>query len=104
MCLKRFDRRGALVQRRAMNSDDHDKHAEGLVRQVWNNKFPHAAARFPWSPLVMGIDESLADEIACSLHPMPADMAAALDYWRDKMVATIDEIVQSYKNNPPSDT
>jgi hypothetical protein len=81
-------------------NDDHSKHAEGLVRQVWNNKFPHVAAHLSWDPLVLGIDESLADEIVCSLHPMPEEMAAALDWWRDKMVAAIDEIVQHYKNNP----
>jgi hypothetical protein len=79
-----------------MNNDDH---AEGLVRQVWNNKFP-TRAHLPWHPLHMGLDESLAEAIAHSLHPFPADMAVALDWWRNKMVATIDELVQHYKNNP----
>ena len=102
MCLERFDRRGALVQRCAMNDDDHSKHAEELVRQVWNNKFPRVAPHLSWDPFVLGLDESLADEIAHSLHPMPAEMAAALDWWRDKMVAAIDELVQRYKN-PPSE-
>src|SRR5258708_884269 len=96
MCLKRFDRRGALVQRRYMNNDDH---AKEMLRQVWNNHFPHLS-HLSWDPLVLGIDESLAAEIAHSLHPFPPEMAAALDYWRNKMVAAIDEIVQQFKNNP----
>jgi hypothetical protein len=81
-----------------MNNDDHSKHAEEMLRQVWNNHFPHWS-HLSWDPL-FSIDESLAAEIAHSLHPFPAEMAATLDCWRDKMVAAIDEIVQQFKNNP----
>lgn len=78
-----------------MNDDDHNEHAEGLLRQVWNNHF----STRPWFTAFM-IDDSLPYLVARSLHPMPAEMAAALDCWRDKMVAAIDEVVLHYKNNP----
>ena len=78
-----------------MNNDDHNEHAEGLLRQVWANRFPHSS----WYT-VFSIDESVPAAIAYSLHPMPAEMAATLDYWRDKMVAAIDKVVLHHKNNP----
>jgi hypothetical protein len=43
------------------------------------------------------IDESLPVAIVRSLHPMSAEMAAALDCWRSKMVTAIDNVVQRYK-------
>jgi hypothetical protein len=83
------------------NDDERSKHAAELVRQVWCNKFAKRAALYPsWDPLALGIDESLAEEIVCSLHPFPEDMAAALDWWRNQMVATIDEVVRQFKNDP----
>src|SRR2546429_4774292 len=49
------------------------------------------------------IDESLPVYIARSLHPMPAEMAAVLDCWRNKIGAAVDEVVQRYKNYSPED-
>jgi hypothetical protein len=95
-----------------MNNDDHNEHAEGLLRQVWNNHLPG----FSWDRAVWFtssswdgafvssswdgafiIDESLPVAIVRSLHPMPAEMAAALDCWRSKMVTAIDNVVRRYK-------
>jgi len=75
---------------------------ELILRQIWNNKFPHLS-HLSWDPLHLGIDESLAEAIAHSLEPMPEEMAAVLDYWRDRMVATIDAIVDNYKSGAAAD-
>jgi hypothetical protein len=77
-----------------MNNDD-DDHGARLVRQVWNNHL-----RYYEEQDVYGIDTSLPAAIARSLHPMPDEMAIALDWWRNKMIAAIDVIVQSYKDDP----
>jgi hypothetical protein len=76
-----------------MNNDD--DHGARLVRQVWNNHL-----RYYDEDDVFHVDKSLPNAIVESLHPMPDEMAAALDWWRDKMVAAIDELVQSYKDDP----
>jgi hypothetical protein len=96
-----------------MNNDDHGEHAEAMLRQVWNNHFGPGLswdeARQVWFTSyswdnAFAIDEGaitivmrLPAAIVRSLHPMPAEMAATLDCWRDKMVAAVDEVVQRYK-------
>jgi len=52
-------------------------------------RFPHSS----WHTAFI-IDESLPGAIAYSLHPMPAEIAAALDCWRDKMVAAVDKVIR----------
>jgi hypothetical protein len=66
---------------------------EMMLRQVWSNAFePH----LPWSDAFV-IDHSLPAEVASQIAGT-ADVAAALDCWRDKMVAAVDEVVRRYKS------
>jgi hypothetical protein len=66
---------------------------EEMLKQVCNNYFA------PYTSLdeLFVIDRSVPMAIAESLHPMPAEMAATLDCWRDKMIAAIEEVVLRYK-------
>ena len=63
---------------------------EGLLRQVWNKEDSDA----PFHNAFI-VDESLACTIVESLPP--AEAAAVLEYWRNKMVEAIDEVVQRVK-------
>jgi hypothetical protein len=77
---------------------------EELLRQVWNNYYGDeflrrqelaTGDRLTWE--FFTLEDSFAYDIVRSLHPMPEAMAAALDCWRNKMVAVIDEKVQHLK-------
>jgi tRNA uridine 5-carbamoylmethylation protein Kti12 len=70
---------------------------EDLLRQVWSKYFRHV----PWDRAFF-IDQRLPDAVARDLHPVPAEMVAALDCWRANMIAAVDEVVQRYKNDPSS--
>jgi hypothetical protein len=65
---------------------------EDMLRQIWSNNFETLA----WKEAFV-IDHSLPNAVVESLHPMPAEMKEALDCWRDKMVAAIDEVAQCCK-------
>lgn len=78
-----------------MKTDDDKLNPEYMLRQIWNNHFNAS----PWHEALQ-LDESFPAAIAHSLLPVPAALTAALDYWRDQMVAAVDDIVQRYKNNP----
>jgi hypothetical protein len=77
---------------------------EMMLRQVWNNTFaPPAKLREEWATSgpsdweeIFIIDESMASEVARQIAS-PADRAAALDCWRNKMVAAIDAVVLRHK-------
>jgi prophage regulatory protein len=75
---------------------------EMMLRQVWNSTFaPPAKLREEWATFgpweeIFIIDESMASEVARQIAS-PADRAAALDCWRNKMVAAIDAVVRRYK-------
>lgn len=64
---------------------------EMMLRQVWSNAF----STLPWDD-AFAIDESFAYEIRHQIAGS-ADVAAALDCWRNKMLAAIDEVVARYK-------
>jgi hypothetical protein len=64
-----------------------DSREEMMLRQVWANAFTH----LPWSDAFV-IDESLPLEVTRQIAG-PQDVAAALDCWRSKMVAAVDEVV-----------
>jgi len=65
---------------------------EMMLQQVWSNAFGCSG------PLdrTFIIDESLPSEVVEQIAS-PADVAAALDCWRAKLVAAIDEVVRRYK-------
>jgi hypothetical protein len=79
---------------------------EEMLRQVWNNNYGEECLRnqerrtgrvWTWEEHAFAIGPSFAHDIVRSLHPMPEAMAAALDCWRNKMVAGLDEFVQRLK-------
>jgi len=65
---------------------------EMMLQQVWSNAFGHVV---DWEIGFM-IDVSLPAEVVKQISG-PADIAAALDCWRNIMVARIDEVVRDYK-------
>jgi hypothetical protein len=65
---------------------------EDVLKQIWRNHFE----TLEWER-AFELDESLARAIAYSLQPMPAEKEAALEYWRERTYAAVDEIVQRYK-------
>lgn len=76
---------------------------EKLLWQVWNNNYGEeylrnyerrTGERLTWE---FFLDDGFAYDIVRSLHPMPEAMAAALDCWRNKNVARVDEFVQRLK-------
>ena len=80
---------------------------EGLLFHVWQANYGDEALRndeictgkrLTWEELVFVFDESFPTEVAQYLRLRPADKAAALDCWRDKMVALMDELVQMPQN------
>jgi hypothetical protein len=82
-----------------MRSDGEDQSKkltpEEMLRQVWNNYFPHR----PWEEAFI-IDTGLSRAVARSLLPFPEEMAATLDWWRDKMIAVVDATTAHCKNEP----
>ena len=74
--------------------------AEELLRQVFNNYYGEemrsyerrTGERLTWEDFVL--EDAFAYNIVQSLHPMPEEMAAALDCLRNKAVAHIDALVQ----------
>jgi hypothetical protein len=65
---------------------------EMMLRQVWANAFePH----LPWSDAFV-IDHCLPCEVVRQIAGT-ADVAAALDCWRNMMVAAVDAVVARYK-------
>jgi hypothetical protein len=77
--------------------------AEELLRQVFNNYYGEemrsyerrTGKRLTWEDFVL--EDAFAYNIVQSLHPMPEEMAAALDCLRNKAVAQIDALVQHLK-------
>jgi len=65
---------------------------EMMLAQVWSNAF---GCLGPLEEAFV-IDESLPGEVVEQIAGA-ADVAAALDCWRDKMVAAVDEVVRRFK-------
>jgi hypothetical protein len=65
---------------------------EMMLRQVWAN------ANEPWMHFdeAFTIEEYLPREVTKQIAD-PADVAAALDCWRNMMVAAVDEVARRYK-------
>jgi hypothetical protein len=74
-----------------MNTQNLPTREEMMLRQVWANTFIYSA----WDKAFI-IDESFPSEVTRQIAG-PADVAAALDCWRNKMVAAVDEVVRRYK-------
>jgi hypothetical protein len=66
--------------------------AEEMLKQVWNNNF----GDWPWDRAFV-VDKSLPELIVENPFLTPEEMTAVLGYWRNKMVASIDEVVQRYQ-------
>ena len=84
---------------------------EMILRHVWDNTFAPPAklreesatfARSDWEEILI-IDESMASEVVRQIAN-PADRVAALDCWRNKMVAAIDAVVLRYKGRATAPT
>jgi hypothetical protein len=70
---------------------------EMMLRQVWANTF---GCLGPLEEAFV-IDHSLPAQVAEQIAS-PADVAAALDCWRTKMVAAVDEVVRRFKEETAS--
>jgi hypothetical protein len=75
------------------STDGECARAEMMLRQVAANAFS-----FTTLEEFFTIDESLPSEVASQIATL-TDVAAALDCWRNKMVAAIDEVVRRYKGD-----
>jgi hypothetical protein len=64
-----------------------------MLRQVWANAFN----AYWWDSDAFFIDESLPRAVVNQIAS-PADVAAALDCWRNMMVAAVDAVVARYKS------
>jgi len=64
---------------------------ELMLRQVWNNAFDYPA----WDEAFF-IEDRLPVEVVRQIAG-PADVAAALDCWRNKMIAAVDAVARRFK-------